>query len=74
MGEVANLYWPSRDFHVDYIKFDTGKEPLGTIIKPYWLSSKGVGIMVHKKVRSHFSDSTSIALTLFETVKELAWN
>lgn len=55
MGEVDNLYWPSRDFQVDYIKFDTGKGPLGTIIKPYWLSSKGVGIMVHKKVLADIS-------------------
>lgn len=49
MGEVTNLFWPSRGFQVDYIKFATGQAPLGTIIKPYWLSSKGVGILVHKK-------------------------
>ncbi|XP_022669176.1 uncharacterized protein LOC111253675 isoform X3 [Varroa destructor] len=71
MGEVANLYWPSRDFHVDYIKFDTGKEPLGTIIKPYWLSSKGVGIMVHKKEKDEvlfsFNSTGDNQLLLYTT-------
>lgn len=47
MGEVEDLTWPIRDFHLDFTQFVTGQKPYGTIIKPYWLSSRGVGIYVH---------------------------
>lgn len=45
MGEVANLSWPLSGLQLDMMAFETGAaDPLGAVLEPYWLSSRGVSV------------------------------
>lgn len=46
MGEVDNLSWPLSNLQLDTMAFETGRaDPLGSVLEPYWLSSRGVSVL-----------------------------
>ncbi|XP_037268133.1 myogenesis-regulating glycosidase isoform X2 [Rhipicephalus microplus] len=71
MGEVGNLSWPLANLQLNTMAFETGRaDPLGSVLEPYWLSSRGVSILASPNQALMFSFNASGSERLCLAAKE----
>ncbi|EEC06174.1 conserved hypothetical protein, partial [Ixodes scapularis] len=71
MGEVHNLSWPLSNLQLSMRPFETGRaDPLGSVLEPYWLSSRGVSIVAQTGQSLMFSFNATGSNRLCLAAKE----